>query len=206
MGTPFKLKSGNASAFKNLGSSPAKQKLPDSFNTMGGPTKTPGYSTTKAATNTNRPAWDRSGGIKVGDHHKVTKGPDAMKAPKNAIVTKTTPTGTKTNIGPSDKYGNKSARGKAKFIEQSGGKTNVNHPYKDAATRGAKKPKSKVSKVVNLVKSKGKEILTHPTTKKVLKVGKKVLKAASKINPALGIMPAPFINPTGQSYNKNQEG
>ena len=38
MATPFKLKSGNASAFKNLGSSPAKQTvsdLPKGFNTKG---------------------------------------------------------------------------------------------------------------------------------------------------------------------------
>ena len=159
---------------------------------------TPGYSTTKAAKTQN--FRDAANKIKTVSS-KTNIGSKVVDA-----VSKTTPTGTKTNIGPSDKYGNKSARGKAKFIEQSGGRTNVNHPYKDAATRGAKKPKSKVSKVVNLVKSKGKEILTHPTTKKVLKVGKKVLKAASKINPALGIMPAPFINPTGQSYNKNQEG
>jgi len=34
MGTPFKLKSGNASAFKNLGSSPAKQ-MPENWNTKG---------------------------------------------------------------------------------------------------------------------------------------------------------------------------
>ena len=34
MATPFKLKSGNASAFKNLGSSPAKQK-PEGFNWTG---------------------------------------------------------------------------------------------------------------------------------------------------------------------------
>ena len=34
MGTPFKLKSGNASAFKNLGSSPAKQ-TPENWNAKG---------------------------------------------------------------------------------------------------------------------------------------------------------------------------
>ena len=52
MATPFKLKSGNASAFKNLGSSPVKQGK---------------------------------------HHHKVTKGPDAMKPPKKAIVNKGLP-------------------------------------------------------------------------------------------------------------------
>ena len=50
MGTPFKLKSGNASAFKNLGSSPAKQK---DFNKTGSKASTtPGYSSTKAAKTT----------------------------------------------------------------------------------------------------------------------------------------------------------
>ena len=44
----FKLKSGNASAFKNLGSSPAKQ-VEGNFNKTGGKSTTPGYSTTKAA-------------------------------------------------------------------------------------------------------------------------------------------------------------
>jgi len=68
MATPFKLKSGNASAFKNLGSSPAKQKpggsvgealkhhkeykakksMPKNFNMKGSKgSKTPGFSTTK---------------------------------------------------------------------------------------------------------------------------------------------------------------
>jgi len=46
MATPFKLKSGNASAFKNMGSSPVKQ---DNFNKTGGKSTTPGYSTTKTA-------------------------------------------------------------------------------------------------------------------------------------------------------------
>ena len=44
MATPFKLKSGNASAFKNLGSSPAKQ-MPKNWNKG----VTPGYKSTKAA-------------------------------------------------------------------------------------------------------------------------------------------------------------
>jgi len=50
MATPFKLKSGNTSAFKNLGSSPVKQDLPKDFNVKGSKgSTTPGYSTTKAA-------------------------------------------------------------------------------------------------------------------------------------------------------------
>ena len=50
----FKLKSGNASAFKNLGSSPAKQDLPKDFNVKGSKgSTTPGYSTTKAAKTQN---------------------------------------------------------------------------------------------------------------------------------------------------------
>ena len=50
MATPFKLKSGNASAFKNLGSSPAKQRvsdLPKDFNRIGSSASTtPGYKPT----------------------------------------------------------------------------------------------------------------------------------------------------------------
>jgi len=50
MATPFKLKSVNTSAFKNLGSSPVKQDLPKDFNVKGSKgSTTPGYSTTKAA-------------------------------------------------------------------------------------------------------------------------------------------------------------
>ena len=50
----FKLKSGNASAFKNLGSSLAKQDLPKDFNVKGSKgSTTPGYSTTKAAKTQN---------------------------------------------------------------------------------------------------------------------------------------------------------
>jgi len=54
MATPFKLKSGNTSAFKNLGSSPAKQikegSLPKDFNITGSKASTtPGYKDTKAA-------------------------------------------------------------------------------------------------------------------------------------------------------------
>ena len=42
MRTPFKLKSGNASSFKNLGSSPVKQKsdMPKDFNVKGSITST----------------------------------------------------------------------------------------------------------------------------------------------------------------------
>ena len=49
MATPFKLKSGNASAFKNLGASPVKQDLPKNWNKG----VTPGYETTKAAKTQN---------------------------------------------------------------------------------------------------------------------------------------------------------
>jgi len=49
MATPFKLKSGNASAFKNMGSSPAKQ-VEGNFNKTGSSASTtPGYNTTKTA-------------------------------------------------------------------------------------------------------------------------------------------------------------
>ena len=161
MATPFKLKSGNVSSFKNLGSSPAKQKLPEHFNTTGGTTTTPGYSTTKAAKNINRPVWDRSGGIEVGDHHKVTKGLEAGKPPKKAIVTKTTQTGTKTNAGPSDRYSNKSARGKAKFIEQSGGRKVTKgggHHSPKSVLDVANKSKGKAGKVFDLLTKGGKQL------------------------------------------------
>ena len=207
MGTPFKLKSGNASEFKNLGSSPAKQggnnlkrimaenkatakaagtfyPPPADFNTKGGPTKTPGHGTTKLAK------------IKEANkvHHKVTKGLEAMRPPKKAIVKPTLPKNfNKTGSGNTGKT----------IISKKDVARNTKQALKNVNTVSSKTNKG--SKVVELLK-KGKKtvkkVLKHPTTKKVLKV----LKAASKINPALGIMPAPFINPTGQSYNKNQEG
>ena len=50
----FKLKSGNTSSFKNMGSSPMKQDSPKDFNVKGSKgSTTPGYSTTKAAKTQN---------------------------------------------------------------------------------------------------------------------------------------------------------
>ena len=43
----FYLKSGNSPLFKKMGSSPAKQGMPKSFNMRGGPSNTPGFSETK---------------------------------------------------------------------------------------------------------------------------------------------------------------
>ena len=109
MATPFKLKSGNASAFKNLGSSPAKQKpggsvgealehhkaykakknTPKNLNTKGSKgSTTPGYSTTKAATTKPSTAGDRL--LKTAKHtakkvlkHPVTK--NVVKYGKKAL-------------------------------------------------------------------------------------------------------------------------
>ena len=54
MAAPFKLKSGNASSFKNMGSSPAKQ-VKENFNFTGdSKSTTPGHSTTKIAKTTNK--------------------------------------------------------------------------------------------------------------------------------------------------------
>jgi len=170
MATPFKLKSGNASAFKNLGSSPDKQKqsyTKSNFNFTGdSASTTPKY-------------------------NMKSKGNFKFTGPK-------TNTQTGTNIGPSDKYGKIGQVGKDKFIKNSGGRSNANHPYKGAATQGATKP-SKVSKVVNLVKNKAKKVLNHPTTKKILKVGGKFGGAV------FNIMPPPLVNPNTK-YNKRQEG
>ena len=132
----FKLKSGNTTPFKKMGSSPLKQ---DKVGTMdavnkeitriakGGRVKADLMAQDKAvdklATNKNisrkafdtklaeitktvdphpksrRPTWDRSGGVKVGDHHKVTKGPEAMRPPKSAIVKKAVKKGVVKTIG-----------------------------------------------------------------------------------------------------------
>tara|TARA_R100001082_G_scaffold66108_1_gene37326 strand:+ start:208 stop:666 length:459 start_codon:yes stop_codon:yes gene_type:complete len=84
--TPFKLKSGNTTPFKMMGSSPLKQSYPSSAE-MGshGPKGTLDEvkriakqvkSTTKTTT------------LPGGHHHKVTTGPEAMKPPKGAMVKK----------------------------------------------------------------------------------------------------------------------
>ena len=104
MATPFKLKSGNASAFKNLGSSPAKQiktgrvgkinsnswltehgkklvkdaqtKTPKDFNVKGSAgSTTPGYSTTKAAKGFGGKGYSNpQKGLHVQDYPKGTEG------------------------------------------------------------------------------------------------------------------------------------
>ena len=81
MATPFKLKSGNASAFKNLGSSPAKQ-VEGNFNKTGSKASTtPGYSTTKAAKTQNPPKGfggkgysNPQKGLHIQDYPKGTEG------------------------------------------------------------------------------------------------------------------------------------
>ena len=81
----YNMKRGNSGVkFKELGSSPAKQvkaNYPKNFNYMGDnwPDKTPEYKDTKAAK------------IKeaLKTHHKHTTGPEAMKPPKKAKVSKT---------------------------------------------------------------------------------------------------------------------
>ena len=45
--SPFTMKSGNTTPFKQMGSSPLKQELPKSFNIKGDPSTTPGFSETK---------------------------------------------------------------------------------------------------------------------------------------------------------------
>jgi len=210
MATPFKLKSGNTSSFKNMGSSPVKAKgdnlkrimsekkalakktgtfyAPDAEPKINDPSKMPKDFNTKGSKGSTTPDYKST---KAKNIDFKSKGKFKFTGPK-------TNTQTGTNIGPSDKYGKIGQVGKDKFIKNSGGRSNANHPYKGAATQGATKP-SKVSKVVNLVKNKAKKVLNHPTTKKILKVGGKFGGAV------FNIMPPPLVNPNTK-YNKRQEG
>ena len=113
MATPFKLKSGNASAFKNLGSSPAKQ-MPENWNKG----VTPGYNTTKAAKTENfRKAADKiktvrstqvdpSGKVKV----KTSKLPPLSTA-KKELAKKISTKNIKVDIPTGKKELAKSAKG-----------------------------------------------------------------------------------------------
>ena len=118
----FKLKSGNKTSFKEMGSSPLKQEsMPKNFNTKGSswPVKTPGHSSTKIGRKKaykefdkwHKTITDRPGGTtksviskkpsiheKIGVHHKHTTGPEAMRPPKDAIV-KSAKKGVKKSLG-----------------------------------------------------------------------------------------------------------
>ena len=75
--TPFKLKSGNTTPFKMMGSSPVKQGDPLDLGLVDEAKKfDKAYKTTKTTT------------LPGGHHHKVTTGPEAMKPPKGAMVKK----------------------------------------------------------------------------------------------------------------------
>ena len=175
----FKLKSGNASAFKNLGSSPAKQggnnlkrimaenkaiakaagtfyPPPADFNVKGGPTKTPGHGTTKLASKAAKLAEKLPSFV--------------SKVPQTAKV--------KTGFSKSTP-GSRLLKTAKHTLKKA-----INHP------------------VVKNIKSAGKQALSHPIAKKA----GKVLKVVGKINPIYGIMPAPLVNPTGKKYKQNQEG
>ena len=95
MGTPFKLKSGNASAFKNLGSSPVKQKADLSHFKPGGiapyfdiktAPKIPGTGGgVHPSYKPNKPKWDPT---KRQDVTKYVKGTKAYKAANPSKLSK----------------------------------------------------------------------------------------------------------------------
>jgi len=123
MATPFKLKSGNTSAFKNLGSSPAKQ-VEGNLNMTGSKASTtPGYSTTKAAKTENfRKAADKiktvSSKTNIG-----TKVVDALTKPgvKDAGTL---------SLGPKNSLKSEVSRGVKQFVESAKGQMKGLNPPK----------------------------------------------------------------------------
>ena len=190
MGTPFKLKSGNASSFKNLGSSPVKQDVKQTITT--GTSKninTPGWKTTTVNT-TGLPNQGRSAITtldKTGEVVAESGGGGSSSSKPKAIKgrTSTLASGKKIPWDPT----------KRQVISKNFNMTGSSKAGKFAEVA----KKSKVSKVVNLVKNKAKKVLNHPTTKKILKVGGKFGGAV------FNIMPPPLVNPNTK-YNKRQEG
>ena len=231
MATPFKLKSGNASSFKNLGSSPAKQRvsdLPKNFNTTGSSTSTtPKYKptwpkgfNTKGSSNTGKLAKslvDAARALKVktqnfrNEANKIKTVSSTTNKGSKVVNAKAQP---KTNVGPSDKYGQKSTRGRAKFIAQSGGRK-VGAPKGVATPKTSTRPantkvgpsdkygqKMKAGREKFIEQSGGRKVTKgggHYSSKKVLDAAKKqgkkgiiksgarvIGKMASRLIPGLG--------------------
>jgi len=93
MATPFKLKSGNVSAFKNLGSSPAKQ-VEENFNMKGSSKDTFKKTTKRLVNKANAPKnFNMTGTSKAGKFAKVaakTGAKETLKKIVPAVVVATT--------------------------------------------------------------------------------------------------------------------